>query len=58
MKCIDEEFEIKGNYDTDSASNLLIVFEKCDSSQRKCKTDTEIEQFLKWKYILYSQNEI
>ena len=31
MKCLDEEgTEIFGNYNTDKASNLMIVFEKCD----------------------------
>ena len=33
LKCIDEPFEFYGNYDTYKGSNLLIVFELCDSNK-------------------------
>ena len=34
MKCLDEEgTEIFGSYNTDKASNLMIVFETCDEEK-------------------------
>ena len=30
MKCIDEPFKIFGSFNTNTASNLMITFEKCD----------------------------
>ena len=34
MKCLDDEStRIFGSYNTDKASNLMVVFEKCDSSK-------------------------
>ena len=42
---------VKGNYDTDATSNLMIVFEKCDPVQRekeglKCKTEQQIDDWM------------
>ena len=46
MKCIDKELSIYGDYDSLNAKNLAIVFEKCDSSVRTCKSREEIENWL------------
>ena len=52
MKCIDEdELEILGNYNTDKASNLMIVFEFCDKEVRTCASDETIAKWLEFKYI-------
>ena len=61
-KNLDDVF-INGNYNTDSAKNLMIVFEKCDPNERKkkglkCKTEAEIDDWLLFKYILVLENGI
>ena len=38
MRCITEEFEIKGDYDSSTARNLMVIFDVCDSSLRQCKS--------------------
>ena len=58
MKCIDEPFEIKGEFNTNTAANLMIVFDKCDPTKRTCKSEAEIIEFLEFKYIIYMDNEI
>jgi len=46
MRCLADldELSMFGDYDTDIASNLMVVFEKCDLSKRapgeKCKSET------------------
>ena len=60
MKCLEEgQFDITGNYNTDKANNIMIVFEKCNSEilGRSCKTDIEIDEWLKFKYIVVLENE-
>ena len=60
MKCIDKEasIEIFGSYKTDKSSNLMIVFEKCDPALRStCKDETEIQEWLLFKYIVTLENE-
>ena len=43
---------IYGNYDSPSVNNLMIVFEKCNPEERKCKSDKEISDWLVFKYII------
>ena len=60
MKCLEEgQFDIIGNYNTDKANNIMIVFEKCNSEAlgRACKTDDEINDWLRFKYIVALENE-
>ena len=64
MNCLDEKDDLKlwGNYDTSSARNLMIVFEKCDnatmsSSQEPCKSEEIIAEWMKFKYIFVYMNE-
>ena len=58
LKCIDdsEYLSIKGNYDSVEASNMMIVFEKCDPTIRTCKTQEEIDKWTEYKYLVTFQN--
>ena len=64
MRCIKDLDQLKmwGDFDNNKGSNLMIVFEKCDISKRRllgltCKSETEIEQWMAFKYIVTLQNE-
>ena len=59
MKCIDEkqQTDIFGSYNTDKASNLMIVFERCNKKINDCKEDKDIDDWLKYKYIVSLENE-
>ena len=48
MKCLDtNSTEIFGSYNTDKASNFMIVFEKCKAEDgRTCKSESKIEHWL------------
>ena len=49
MKCLDttDKIEIFGSYNTDKASNFMIVFEKCKNEEgRKCKSENKIKLWL------------
>ena len=48
MKCLDStnSTEIFGSYNTDKASNFMIVFEKCNREERKCKSENKIKLWL------------
>ena len=64
MRCIKnlDDLKIWGNYDTDKTSNLMVVFEKCDTAKRppgsKCKDETQIEEWMQFKYIITLENEV
>ena len=55
MKCINQEYDIYGDYDSVAASHLVIQFEKC--SGEGCKSEAEIETFLRRKFILTMENQ-
>lgn len=57
MKCIDEPYEIYGDFNTRTAASLMIVFEKCDPEQRSCKDNEAIEKWMQPMYILTVENE-
>ena len=47
FKCIDEPYDIWGNYDSDRGKNLMIVYELCDPEIRStCKSQEEISDAL------------
>ena len=55
------DLSIRGNYDTSSGESLMVVFDRCDSEKRakfglKCKSDTEIDEWLRFKYIIVREN--
>ena len=57
FKCLtnpSRDLKINGNYDTVQASNLLVAFEKCNNqtSSVPCKSPAEIQEFLKFKYMI------
>ena len=69
MKCIDEEqlrddepFEIFGDFDSDAARNLMVVFDRCigtlEDGVTPCQKPEVINQWLQKKYIFVLQNEI
>ena len=60
MKCIDEDYSLYGDFSTNIASNLMIVFEKCDPENSKkltCADDSVITEWMGFKYILAVENE-
>ena len=58
LKCIKEPFKLFGNFNSNSSSNLMVVFEKCDPSKRTCKSEDAYVEWTKGKYILTLQNEV
>ena len=56
MKCVDEDFQIYGEYNTNIASNLMIVFETCDPEKRDCADPETIKEWIKFKYLIISEN--
>ena len=57
LRCIDEEFNVRGDFNTNSAENLMITFELCDSTKRTCKAKSVIEEALDFSYILLIENQ-
>lgn len=63
MRCLADykELSMFGDYDTDKAANLMVVFEKCDLTKRapgeKCKSEKQIEDWMLYKYIVLLENE-
>ena len=63
MKCFDNgdagDTDIYGSYNTDKASNLMIVFEKCNKNKENqtCKPDNVIDEWLEFKYLVVLENE-
>ena len=60
LKCIDKDTELMmfGNYRSLAATNIMVVFEKCDNTLpgATCKSDTEIQKWLESKYIITVDN--
>ena len=61
LKCPENKSDlvVVGNFDSSAAANVMVVLEKCDNktSTITCKSNAEIDAFLKFKYILLLQNE-
>ena len=58
MKCVDQPISTYGNFQTESAKILLIIFERCDHGLRKtCKSDEELKNWLKDKYLVFAYNK-
>ena len=57
LKCIDnEELSVYGNYDSGAAQNLMVVFERCDPAKRVCKSETEFQNWLSYKFLITLEN--
>ena len=58
MNCIDEPLSIYGTQTTTKGKLLLFEFIKCDPKVRlTCKTDSEVEEWLKNKYLVLAYNK-
>ena len=57
MLCIDEPYNVYGDFDSRAASNLMVTFEVCNELERKCKPRAEIKKALAYSYILIVENE-
>ena len=56
LKCVREPYTLLGNFDTSVGGNLMAIFEKCDRTERTCKSEEEIEAWMSWKYIYTLEN--
>ena len=57
LKCVREPYGLVGNFDTATGSNLMVIFEKCDRTKRTCKSEEQIEAWMKYKYIFTLENQ-
>jgi hypothetical protein len=49
---------LTGNFDTEEAQVMGVLFLKCDTTVRKtCKTDALIKEWLKDKFLLFVYNK-
>ena len=52
MWCIDEDYEIYGDYDATTANNLMIVFDRCNIAESsQCATEEDSKSALEFSYI-------
>ena len=57
LNCIDQKILINGDYDSTSVKHLQVRYVKCDPELRAdCKSDEEITEYLKEKYIVIAHN--
>ena len=61
LTCVDENFELQGNYNTAKAKQLVLTFEICrdapDAEVKKCfDYDTVIEPWLRRKFLFTLEN--
>lgn len=57
MYCLDERQPLQGNYDTVKAKTLAIVVHRCNPEERStCKNETEIDEWLRGKYLVTIEN--
>ena len=61
LQCLEKPKDVVlwGNYDSSEASNLMVVFEKCDPNDatRMCKSEEEISAWMLEKYIIVFTNQ-
>ena len=61
LQCIDniDDLRLWGNYNTPDTRNLMIVFDKCNNATSPviCKSDAEIKEWMRFKYILTYFNQ-
>ena len=56
LNCIDQKIESMGTYNSDSAQKLQIGVVRCDPTVRQCKSEAEIDLWLKRKFIIVVTN--
>lgn len=54
-----KDLKLQGHFNASKATNLMLVFEKCDKSwsKQECKSDSEIADWMLFKYIAVLQNQ-
>ena len=58
MVCTDsKDLMIRGDYNSNSAQMLLITFNRCHD-RNDCKTEKEIDDFIRGKYITVLSNTV
>lgn len=60
MKCVDEPYDLYGDFSTNIASNLMVVFELCDPSEHDgdyCAEPEVIAEWMEFKYMINVENE-
>lgn len=57
LKCIEDPYEIWGDYNSDKTANVQAVFVKCNPEKRLCKKEEEINEWLKFKYLIVLHNQ-
>ena len=58
FRCLDEKDRfISGNFNTINASQIRVYLTKCQDKDY-CKTDEEINEFVRGKYLVVYVNEI
>ena len=63
LRCLvdKEDLHLYGNFDTNAADNLMVVFETCDPQKlgfaQRCKSDEEIRTWMQEKFILVLTNQ-
>ena len=54
--CTDANIELRGDYNSDKTSMFKIALRRCDPEKRQCKSDEEIEDWMKRKFIVVLKN--
>lgn len=59
VMCIDEPFEVIGDFNSGTAKNLMVTYELCDRTKigNVCKSEEVINEALKFSYILLIENK-
>ena len=37
LRCIEDPYGVKGDFNSNAADNLMVTFEKCDPKKKTCK---------------------
>ena len=55
--CIDDDIEIAGSLEMGEANQLVIQFQTC-AEQGSCRSETEVNDWLRKKYVSLISNQI
>ena len=56
MYCFNDKLKIMGNYDTAKAQTLTMQFHRCNPEERECKSESEIDDYLRDKFFVVIEN--
>ena len=57
MKCVDDDINVYGDFNSNIASSLMVVFEACKPEERTCADQATIDKWLKFKYLIIAENK-